>query len=66
MQRMGMIAPGADLAVRSAVTRMFERVGASGALQVAGSQVLGLKDEAKRLKIIRDNVAQLYGFGNGG
>ncbi|MGE4609587.1 MAG: AarF/UbiB family protein [Myxococcota bacterium] len=49
MQRMGMIAPGADLAVRSAVTRMFERVGASGALQVAGSQVLGLKDEAKAL-----------------
>ncbi|MFP8881093.1 MAG: AarF/UbiB family protein [Myxococcota bacterium] len=49
MQRMGMIAPGADLAVRSAVTRMFERVGASGALQIAGSQVLGLKDEAKAL-----------------
>jgi predicted unusual protein kinase regulating ubiquinone biosynthesis (AarF/ABC1/UbiB family) len=49
MQRMGMIAPGAEPAVRSAVVHMFDRFSASGALQIAGSQVLGLKDEAKAL-----------------
>ncbi len=49
MQRIGMIAPGAESAVRTAVAQMFDRVGVSGALQIAGSQVLGLKDEAKAL-----------------
>jgi ubiquinone biosynthesis protein len=49
MQRMDMIAPGAEPAVRDAVAQMFERIGASGALQIAGSQVLGLKDQAKAL-----------------
>ncbi len=49
MQRLDMIAPGAEPSVRAAVTQMFDRIGASGALQVAGSEVLGLKDEAKAL-----------------
>lgn len=33
--------------------------------ETIANNLKGLKDEAKRLKIIRDNVAQLYGFGNG-
>jgi len=49
MQRLDMIAPGAEPAVRAAVAQMFDRISDSGALQVAGSQVLGLKDEAKTL-----------------
>ncbi len=50
MDRMGMIAPGADAAVRDAVKAMLERIrGAGGALAVGGSQVLALKDEAKAL-----------------
>ena len=50
MQRMGMIAPGAREGVANAVAAMFQRIaGQGGALAVAGSQVLSLKDEAKRL-----------------
>ena len=50
MDRLGMIAPGAHAAVRAAVERMFGRIGAeSGALGIAGSHVLSLKDEAKEL-----------------
>lgn len=50
MDRMGMIAPGHGGAVRSAVAAMFERIGHRGAaLDVAGSAVLPLKDEAKAL-----------------
>jgi len=50
MQRLGMIAPGAEGAVRTAVERMFGRIGSrGGALGIAGSQVLALKDEAKEL-----------------
>jgi predicted unusual protein kinase regulating ubiquinone biosynthesis (AarF/ABC1/UbiB family) len=50
MDRLGMIAPGAHATVRAAVERMFERIGTQGgALGIAGSQVLSLKDEAKEL-----------------
>lgn len=52
MQRMGMIAPGAEPGVREAVRAMFERLsreGAAGPLGLSGGQVLSLKDEAKRL-----------------
>ncbi len=47
---LGMIAPGAEAGVRSAVTRMFERIRESGGgLAVPGRAILGLKDEAKVL-----------------
>jgi predicted unusual protein kinase regulating ubiquinone biosynthesis (AarF/ABC1/UbiB family) len=51
MDRMGMIAPGAREGVRRAVERMLGRLaaGEGGALGLAGSRVLGLKDEAKAL-----------------
>ncbi len=50
MDRMGMIAPGAEGSVRDAVARMFDRIGAGSiALGMPGSRVLGLKDEAKAL-----------------
>ena len=50
MKRLGMIAPGAEGAVGAAVERMFGRIGTrGGALGIAGSQVLSLKDEAKEL-----------------
>ena len=50
MDRMGMIAPGAEGSVRNAVKRMLERIrSGGGALGVGGSQVLALKDEAKAL-----------------
>jgi ubiquinone biosynthesis protein len=50
MDRMGMVAPGAGERVLAAVERMLGRVGdAGGALGVAGSQMLSLKDEAKQL-----------------
>ena len=50
MNRMGMIAPGAEPRVRAAVSRMFERIrGEGGPMSVGSSQVLGLKDEAKAL-----------------
>ncbi len=50
MDRLGMIAPGARAAVLAALERMFGRIGAQGgALGIAGSQVLSLKDEAKQL-----------------
>ncbi len=50
MDRLGMIAPGAQGSVRDAVARMFDRIGAGSiALGMPGSRVLGLKDEAKAL-----------------
>ena len=53
MQAMDMILPGAEDAVRRSVAEMLDRIaeaGGSGQLMgAAGSQVLGLKDEAKRL-----------------
>jgi ubiquinone biosynthesis protein len=51
MDSMGMIAPGARPGVTQAVGEMFERIqqAGGGTLGVAGSQVLGLKDEAKAL-----------------
>lgn len=50
MDGMGMIAPDAHEGVRRAVCEMFERIEGEGAvLGLGGSQVLGLKDEAKRL-----------------
>ena len=55
MDEMGMIAPGAHDGIRAAVAEMFERIaqtagaGIGGALGIAGSQVLSLKDEAKAL-----------------
>ncbi|HVH16829.1 MAG TPA: AarF/UbiB family protein [Myxococcota bacterium] len=50
MGRMGMIADGAEPAVRSAVAAMFERVAIQGgALGMGGAAVLPLKDEAKAL-----------------
>ncbi|MBW2272308.1 MAG: AarF/ABC1/UbiB kinase family protein [Deltaproteobacteria bacterium] len=53
MDAMGMIAPGAEAEVRVAIEAMFARMASSGPGQsqpaVSGSQVLQLKDEAKRL-----------------
>lgn len=53
MDRMQMIAPGAEAGVRAAVTSMFERIrsgGAGGApLALGASRVMALKDEAKVL-----------------
>lgn len=50
MQRLGMIAPGAEPGVRRALGHMFERLrGEGGPLALAGSSVLGLKDEAVAL-----------------
>jgi predicted unusual protein kinase regulating ubiquinone biosynthesis (AarF/ABC1/UbiB family) len=49
MRRLGMIAPGADADVRRACADMFEHMGASGALAIAGGRVLALKDRAKAL-----------------
>jgi len=51
MDRMGMIAPGAQAAVRAAVAAMFERLRRAGGspLGLSGDQVLSLKDEAKQL-----------------
>lgn len=51
MQRMEMIAPGAEPQVRAALEQMFARIrgGGSNALALSGDGVLGLKDEAKQL-----------------
>ncbi len=50
MHRMGMVETGHGHAVRAGVASMFQRIGAGGhALEIAGSQVLPLKDEAKAL-----------------
>ena len=50
MDRMGMVAPGAQAAVETAVRAMFERLRGEGApLGLGGERVLALKDEAKRL-----------------
>ena len=47
MDRMKMVESGHRNAVRAAVASMFERIG--GGLEIAGSRVLPLKDEAKAL-----------------
>jgi predicted unusual protein kinase regulating ubiquinone biosynthesis (AarF/ABC1/UbiB family) len=51
MERMGMIAPGAELRVRAAVSAMFARIGEGGGapLAMSGRAILSLKDEAKVL-----------------
>lgn len=53
MKAMNMIAPGADGPVRSAVQEMLDRIASEGGagelMSGSGSQVLSLKDEAKRL-----------------
>jgi len=50
MRRTGMIASGAEDAVRASVERMFARMAKEGsALALGGTQVLALKDEAVRL-----------------
>ena len=53
MKALDMIAPGAEGGVHDAVSEMLERIadeGGAGTLMSApGGQVLGLKDEAKRL-----------------
>jgi len=51
MQRMGMIAPGAEEAVRKALHAMFARLrGAGGSpLALGAARVLDLKDQAKQL-----------------
>ena len=56
MDAMKMIAPGAHPGVRRAVEAMFERIrraqeasSADHALGVAGAQIVGLRDEAKKL-----------------
>ncbi len=50
MDRMSMVQTGHRQAVRAAVASMFQRIGGgSNALEIAGSQVLPLKDEAKAL-----------------
>lgn len=50
MHRMGMIAPGAEAEVRQSVHAIFVRIAdQGGALDVSGSAVLGLKNQAKTL-----------------
>jgi ubiquinone biosynthesis protein len=51
VERMGMIAPGARPGVERAVLSMFDRIAQAGTspLGMTGSQVMVLKDEAKRL-----------------
>ncbi len=49
MDRLGMIVPGAEPGVRTAVERMLGGIGTGGALGVAGSQVLSFKDQAVAL-----------------
>jgi ubiquinone biosynthesis protein len=50
MQALDMIEPGAEPGVRAAVEAMFERMRSGGSvLQQSGSQMLGLKDQAKTL-----------------
>ncbi len=51
MERMGMLAPGAEPRVRSAVSAMFARISEGGGtpLAMSGNAILSLKDEAKAL-----------------
>jgi predicted unusual protein kinase regulating ubiquinone biosynthesis (AarF/ABC1/UbiB family) len=53
MNALEMIAPGAELGVRKAVSQMLDRIASEGGsdalMNAPGSQVLSLKDEAKRL-----------------
>ena len=50
MDQLGMLAAGARAEVQQRVETMFERIaGKGGALAMSGSEVLGIKDEAKRL-----------------
>lgn len=59
MQRMGMIAPGAEPKVRGAVQEMMAgiRGESGGALAMSGDRVLALKDEAKRLLYETEGLA---------
>ncbi len=59
MQRMGMLAAGAEPAVRAAVAAMFARLrGESGsALALSGERVLALKDEAQGLLFATPGLA---------
>ena len=59
MQRMGMLAPGAEPAVREAVAAMFARLrGESGsALALSGERVLALKYEAQGLLFATPGLA---------
>ncbi len=59
MQRMGMIAPGAEPRVREAVAAMFARLRGEGrsALALSGERVLALKDEAKQLLFATPGLA---------
>jgi len=51
MERMGMVAPGAEPQVRKALSQVFARIGEGGGtpLAMSGSAILSLKDEAKAL-----------------
>ncbi|MDG2049754.1 MAG: AarF/UbiB family protein [Myxococcota bacterium] len=53
MTEMGMIAPGSEVAVRSAVLEMFEKMQSAasegGPLGASSNGIMALKDEAKRL-----------------
>ncbi len=60
MQRMGMIAPGAEGVVREAVAAMFARIrgeGRGSALALSGERVLALKDEAQALLFATPGLA---------
>ncbi|HEY8123695.1 MAG TPA: AarF/UbiB family protein, partial [Myxococcota bacterium] len=59
MQRMAMIAPGAEPGVRAAVGAMFARLRGerAGALAVSGERVLALKDEAQALLFATPGLA---------
>lgn len=49
MQRLDMLAPGAEPLVRERVAAMFARLGRGAGIGVSGAGVLGLKDEAVAL-----------------
>jgi len=57
MGEMGMIAPGARSDVERGVGEMFERIASEGgALALSRGQVLGIKDEAKRLLAVARTI----------
>ncbi|UCE85460.1 MAG: AarF/ABC1/UbiB kinase family protein [Deltaproteobacteria bacterium] len=49
MQRLEMIAPGAEPSVRASVSTLFEGLGGGEALSLADAEVVSLKDRAKAL-----------------
>jgi predicted unusual protein kinase regulating ubiquinone biosynthesis (AarF/ABC1/UbiB family) len=59
MQRMGMIAAGAEPAVRGAVAAMFARIRGEGgsALTLSGERVLALKEQAQALLFATPGLA---------